>query len=450
MRKYCYYIICLSACFLLSTVTYGQTKKVVRERRTPNIQHTTEEKSSLRSKKRSKGNVSPSSNEIGFLVDGLRYLYISQTEVELFESSKVSGAISIPKEITYNGRKYSVTNIGVRAFYECSGLTSLIIPEGITSIEENAFYGCSDLTSVTIPNSVKSIGYGAFMGCKKLSFALIPNSETDINAMAFPSTTNVVRASSQKMGNDALTPQNRTDEEQLEQLLSRANSYASTSNNKEDQDKALRLYFECILKGTDEKTQKDVCQKISTLISNRKSFQLSSQYLHGKSNGNYSIEDMLIHPLFYFPTYNIRQLSKKLKKSLEQQFNWQLTFSLDQIKVSKAKNRANMPYVNGNECEEMFVYFGKSYISNWLTFNFNTQEEADRFYYDICMTLSNYRMNVSLEQWQFTHKTKGIIFVPHLVFDSIFSDYNQKNELNQRFAISNREKSVEIFHTIDY
>ncbi|MDY4184476.1 MAG: leucine-rich repeat domain-containing protein, partial [Sodaliphilus sp.] len=53
---------------------------------------------------------------------------------------------------------------GERAFYGCSGLTSVTIPNSVTSIGERAFYGCSGLTSVTIPNSVTSIGYEAFWG----------------------------------------------------------------------------------------------------------------------------------------------------------------------------------------------------------------------------------------------------------------------------------------------
>ena len=54
------------------------------------------------------------------------------------------------------------TSIGQSAFYVCTSLTSITIPDSVTSIGNNAFDTCTGLTSITIPSSVTSIGSGAF------------------------------------------------------------------------------------------------------------------------------------------------------------------------------------------------------------------------------------------------------------------------------------------------
>lgn len=72
--------------------------------------------------------------------------------------------VVIPPEI--EGKP--VTSIRDWAFYKCSSLTSVTIPESVTSIGDYAFSYCSNLTSVTIPESVASIGYEAFKCCNSL------------------------------------------------------------------------------------------------------------------------------------------------------------------------------------------------------------------------------------------------------------------------------------------
>ena len=79
----------------------------------------------------------------------------------------------------------SVTSIGQSAFYGCSGLTSITIPNSVTSIGEEAFYRCTGLTNVVIPNSVTSIGDYAFEYCRGLTSIVIPNSVTSIGNSAF-------------------------------------------------------------------------------------------------------------------------------------------------------------------------------------------------------------------------------------------------------------------------
>ena len=87
----------------------------------------------------------------------------------------------IPSE--YNSKP--VTSIGSDAFSNCTGLTSITIPDSVTSIGDNAFYNCRGLNRVTIPNSVTSIGEGAFLLCTSLTSVTIPDSVTSIGYGAF-------------------------------------------------------------------------------------------------------------------------------------------------------------------------------------------------------------------------------------------------------------------------
>ncbi|MBR3268942.1 MAG: leucine-rich repeat protein [Oscillospiraceae bacterium] len=79
----------------------------------------------------------------------------------------------------------SVTTIGEAAFAGCKGLTSITIPDGVTTIGTYTFNGCISLTSITIPNSVTSIGKQAFDHCSSLTSITIPDSVTTIGNYAF-------------------------------------------------------------------------------------------------------------------------------------------------------------------------------------------------------------------------------------------------------------------------
>ena len=119
-----------------------------------------------------------------FKVDGIYYNITSGNSVEV-TSSSYSGTVVIPSSVEYNEQNYTVTSIGDAAFKDCSGLTSVTIPESVTSIGNWAFSGCYGLMSVTIPESVTSIGHRAFEDCSNLTSITIPNSVISIGDGAF-------------------------------------------------------------------------------------------------------------------------------------------------------------------------------------------------------------------------------------------------------------------------
>ena len=92
-----------------------------------------------------------------------------------------TGSVTIPE----TAKGCTVTSISSYAFYNCSGITSVTIPNTVLSIGEYAFSWCHGLTSVIIPNSVTSIGGGAFYGCRGLTSLTIGSGVTSISYHAF-------------------------------------------------------------------------------------------------------------------------------------------------------------------------------------------------------------------------------------------------------------------------
>lgn len=169
-----------------------------------------------------------------FYVDGIKYYINSDGEsvnvcygrlpidgfIYIGPSYDISGGLSIPEKVSYNGKTYLVTGIDYRAFYNCYELTSINIPKTVSSIEKEIFYGCSKLANIIvdsdnthydsrdncnaiintssntliagcmntiIPNSISAIGDHAYYNCPGLTNVNIPNSVTKIGKDAFSS-----------------------------------------------------------------------------------------------------------------------------------------------------------------------------------------------------------------------------------------------------------------------
>lgn len=68
-------------------------------------------------------------------------------------ASFYSDKVNIPKKVLYNNITYTVVGIGNGAFYKCSSLTAVAIPNSITSIGDDAFFKCDSLHEIFIPSS---------------------------------------------------------------------------------------------------------------------------------------------------------------------------------------------------------------------------------------------------------------------------------------------------------
>ena len=92
-----------------------------------------------------------------------------------------SGKVVIPEEI----EGVAVRSIGVNTFYNCTPLTSIILPDTLTSIQMSAFDGCTNLASVTLGSGLRTIRSYAFADCSGLTNLELPDTVTQIEAGAF-------------------------------------------------------------------------------------------------------------------------------------------------------------------------------------------------------------------------------------------------------------------------
>lgn len=124
-------------------------------------------------------------SEISFKDDNFNYSIIDATSVAISANKSLSGIVTIPSSVTYDGKTYIVTTIGKSGFSWQENIVSIILPETIKKISDEAFCYCSSLLKINIPESVSEIGEYAFGSCKSLTEMTLPKSMTSIPANLF-------------------------------------------------------------------------------------------------------------------------------------------------------------------------------------------------------------------------------------------------------------------------
>ena len=111
-----------------------------------------------------------------FTADGVKYTVNpdGQSVTIAQQDASISGAVSIPSQVTYEGSTYSVTGLAGGAFKECTNLTSITLPStlvnvGVTTVNPRNYYSnySSRPSEVVVPTSYE--GSGAFAGCTSLT-----------------------------------------------------------------------------------------------------------------------------------------------------------------------------------------------------------------------------------------------------------------------------------------
>lgn len=119
--------------------------------------------------------------KVSAYVEGKLTYEINTDEVRITDCEEDATNIEIPSML--QGRP--VTEIAEEAFYNCTKLETVTIPEGIKYIEREAFSNCNSLTSIILPESVTSIGIYAFQNCNKLESVQLPSNMQGITEGAF-------------------------------------------------------------------------------------------------------------------------------------------------------------------------------------------------------------------------------------------------------------------------
>lgn len=139
-----------------------------------------------------------------YTIDGIKYEIFNSTirhrdeamvVKDLGSTDNTTTHISVPEEVTINGKIYKVTNLAKYAFSHYTALTSITFSDSLRGMQINTFYGCKSLTDIKLSESITRIFANTFDGCSALKSITIPNSVTTIDGKAFYNCTSLTQIS---------------------------------------------------------------------------------------------------------------------------------------------------------------------------------------------------------------------------------------------------------------
>ena len=101
-------------------------------------------------------------------------------ELCVVDKTKAQGKLIVPS--FFDGK--AVVGIRANGFYECTGVTGLILPDTVEYIDVNAFEGCEKLTRVRWSAGLRKINSAAF-DCTGLETLVLPEGVTFLGGNAF-------------------------------------------------------------------------------------------------------------------------------------------------------------------------------------------------------------------------------------------------------------------------
>ena len=89
------------------------------------------------------------------------------------------------RTILFNNEEMTLEAIGDGAFFNCTSLQNISLPDSVKVIGNCAFFNCANLQHISLPDSVKVIGNGAFAKCASLENIHLPEGITTIGDYGF-------------------------------------------------------------------------------------------------------------------------------------------------------------------------------------------------------------------------------------------------------------------------